>query len=126
MTNDRLLPDLPDVVAPDGSLVRILTATAHGSMAHFSLGEGLVSKAVRHRSVEEIWYILGGTGQMWRSGPDGDNTIELVAGQSLVIAVNTSFQFRSFGPGDLQAVAVTIPPWPGMDEAELVPGIWQS
>jgi len=59
------LPDEPDAAAPDGSDVRELLQLARGSMAHFELGAGRVSRAVAHRSVEEIWYILNGNGQMW-------------------------------------------------------------
>ena len=34
-------------------------------------------------------------------------------------------QFRNTGEEDpLEAVAVTMPPWPGADEAESVPGPW--
>ena len=35
----------------------------------------------------------------------------------LTIPLGTHFQFRSLGPGPLAAVAVTMPPWPGPDEA---------
>jgi mannose-6-phosphate isomerase-like protein (cupin superfamily) len=53
-------------IAPDGSDVRVLLGLASGGMAHFELGPGQISKAVTHRSVEEIWYFLSGRGQMWR------------------------------------------------------------
>lgn len=49
------LPRDFDVLAPDGSEVRILLALAGGSMSHFLLPPGQVSRAVRHRTVEEIW-----------------------------------------------------------------------
>jgi mannose-6-phosphate isomerase-like protein (cupin superfamily) len=55
-----------DVVAPDGSDVRVLLQLARGGMAHFELGARRVSRAVAHHSVDEIWYILRGRGQMWR------------------------------------------------------------
>jgi mannose-6-phosphate isomerase-like protein (cupin superfamily) len=29
-------------------------------MAHFALGPGETSEAVRHMTVDEIWYFLGG------------------------------------------------------------------
>jgi mannose-6-phosphate isomerase-like protein (cupin superfamily) len=66
------LPDRPDVVAPDGSDVRVLLRLAGGSMAHFTLPPGTTSRAVRHRTVEEIWYVVAGTGEMWRHDPDDD------------------------------------------------------
>ena len=55
-----------DVIAPDGCEVRILAQTRRGSMAHFALGPGQVSRAVAHRTVEEVWYFLSGQGRMWR------------------------------------------------------------
>ena len=60
------LPTEPDAVAPDGSDVRVLLRLAGGSMAHFTLPSGATSRAVRHRTVEEIWYVVAGTGDMWR------------------------------------------------------------
>src|SRR6202035_638560 len=42
----------PDVIAPDGSEVRVLCRVARGSMATFSLPAHSVAKAVAHRSVE--------------------------------------------------------------------------
>lgn len=112
------------VEAPDGSQVDILAACARGSMARFSLAPRLVSKAVRHRTVEEVWYFIAGTGQMWRSDGVHEEIIDVAAGLSLSIPVGTAFQFKSTGTTPLEAIGVTMPPWPGMDEAEFVPGTW--
>ena len=60
------LPARPDATAPDGSDVRILLGLAGGGMAHFELAPGATSRAVTHRTVEEIWFIVGGRGEMWR------------------------------------------------------------
>jgi len=124
MTSDRPLPHAYDVLAPDGSEVRILASTQRGSMAHFTLPPGQVSVAVAHRSVEEIWYIIAGQGLMWRKSGDLESVTELNAGLSLTIPVGTEFQFRNIGEHALMAVAVTMPPWPGMDEAYVVQGKW--
>jgi glucose/arabinose dehydrogenase len=35
-------------------------------MAHFALPSGQISTAVAHQTVEEIWFFLSGTGEMWR------------------------------------------------------------
>jgi mannose-6-phosphate isomerase-like protein (cupin superfamily) len=120
----RQLPDQPDVTAPDGSDVRILCGLKGGSMAHFSLAPGATSKAVMHRTVEEIWYIVAGEGEMWRADSRQEIVIALRPGLSLTIPVGTSFQFRSTGLSSLEAVAITMPPWPGEAEAVLVKGIW--
>jgi mannose-6-phosphate isomerase-like protein (cupin superfamily) len=116
-----------NVVAPDGSDVRVLLALSGGSMAHFTLAAGKSSRSVSHRTVEEIWYFLGGRGEMWRKLGDHEEITPVEAGVCLTIPLGTHFQFRTFGsPGDapLVAVAVTMPPWPGEDEAYAVAGKW--
>ncbi|MGE0053891.1 MAG: cupin domain-containing protein [Hyphomicrobium sp.] len=112
------------VSAPDGSRVDILAQNGRGSMARFSLDPHTVSKAVRHRTVQELWYIVAGIGEMWLSDSTGEEIIALAPGLSLSIPTGTSFQFRSLGDAPLEAIGVTMPPWPGMDEAEFVPGKW--
>jgi mannose-6-phosphate isomerase-like protein (cupin superfamily) len=75
--------------------------------------------------VEEIWFILSGRGQMWRRQNEGAEIVDLSAGVCLTIPLGTHFQFRSLGQEPLRAVAVTMPPWPGDDEAVIVAGEWQ-
>jgi mannose-6-phosphate isomerase-like protein (cupin superfamily) len=120
------LPPDVDVLAPDGSEVRVLLSLSRGSMAHFRLPSGQVSRAVRHRMVEEIWYILSGHGEMWRSAGDQQEIIALAPGLCLTIPAGVGFQFRSDGDEPLTAVAITMPPWPGDGEAEFVEGKWES
>ena len=116
--------EAPDVMAPDGSEVRILAGTARGSMAQFTLPAGAVSKAVAHRSVEEVWLVMAGTGRMWRKLGTAEEVVALSPGVSLAIPVGAHFQFRNDGEGPLHCVGVTMPPWPGMDEAYAVEGVW--
>src|SRR3569833_1068792 len=91
------LPSQPTAVAPDGSEVRILLGLSRGGMAHFELAANHVSKAVTHRTVEEMWYFLCGRGQMWRSQDGGASVIDVYPGMCLTIPLGTHFQFRSFG-----------------------------
>jgi mannose-6-phosphate isomerase-like protein (cupin superfamily) len=116
------LPDEPTAVAPDGSDVRVLLATSRGSMAHFELRSGATSRAVRHRTVEELWYVLAGRGEMWREQDGRSEVGALVPGTCLTIPVGTRFQFRALGAAPLQVVGVTMPAWPGDDEAVPVDG----
>jgi mannose-6-phosphate isomerase-like protein (cupin superfamily) len=118
------LPGRPDAVAPDGSGVRVLLQLGGGSMAHFELAAGQVSRAVAHHSVEEIWYVLHGHGQMWRRQGQRAETVDLSSGICVSIPAGTHFQFRAGGGGPLAAVGVTMPPWPGDAEAYEVPGAW--
>ncbi|HTQ34522.1 MAG TPA: cupin domain-containing protein [Stellaceae bacterium] len=116
----------PLVTAPDGSAVRVLCATGRGSMISFSLRPGAVSKPVSHRTVEEIWYIVAGHGRLWRQLGEAEETINLAPGLSVTIPVGTAFQFRNGGTTPLQITAVTMPPWPGEDEAFAVNGAWPA
>jgi mannose-6-phosphate isomerase-like protein (cupin superfamily) len=120
----RRLSERPDVVAPDGSDVRLLPRLAGGSMAHFELGPGRTSVAVVHRTVEEIWFFLAGRGEMWLADGERDEVVAVEPGVSLTIPVGTRFQFRALGSELLAAIAVTMPPWPGPDEAVTVEGRW--
>ena len=113
-----------DVIAPDGSDVRLLARGHRGSMAHFELVAGQTSKAVAHKTVEEIWYFLDGHGEMWRKLGDQEEITTLDPNVSITIPVGVHFQFRSLGTKPLSAVAVTMPPWPGADEAYAVTGKW--
>lgn len=95
-------------------------------MAHFELAAGKVSQAVMHPRLEEIWYVISGHGQMWRALGDSEETEDLKAGLALTIPAQTRFQFRSTGPGPLQAVAITMPPWSSDDDAVAVEGAWEA
>ncbi|MEZ4708382.1 MAG: hypothetical protein R3A44_14315 [Caldilineaceae bacterium] len=121
------LPVKPDVVAPDGSDVRILLRLPErGSMAHFELGPGQTSVAVTHRTVEEIWYFLTGRGEMWRKQGEHEEIVPVEPGVCLTIPLGAHFQFRAFGYAPLAAIGVTMPPWPeGDEEAVVVPGKWE-
>ncbi len=119
------LPAVPDVVAPDGSGVRLLLGLNGGGMAHFELASGQTSKAVTHRTVEEIWFILSGRGEMWRKQSGREEIVTLEPGICLTIPLQTHFQFRSLGDEPFTAIAITMPPWPGEGEATIVPGKWE-
>ena len=120
----KTLSKEPDAVAPDGTAVRLLTALKGGSFAQFELPAGAVSHAVAHRTVEEIWYFVGGVGQMWRRLGDEESVADVRPGVSLTIPLGAHFQFRAGPEAPLSFVAVTMPPWPGDAEAYRVSGPW--
>ena len=116
-----------DAAAPDGSAIRLLLdhrhQSHHASMVEVTLPPGQISRPVYHRSVAELWYILDGQGQVWRCPPNLDPaTIAPVAvqpGDALTIPPGWRFQFSAAAdsPAGLRFLCVTIPPWPGADEA---------
>lgn len=119
------LPAEPTATAPDGSRVRVLLGSPHGGLAHFEFPSGETAPAVRHKTVDEVWYILSGRGEMWLSDEGRDDVVELRAGTCISIPVGTTFQVRTHRPVSLCAVGATMPPWPGPHEALVVAGRWQ-
>lgn len=114
----------PDAIAPDGSEVRILCGLTRGGLALFSLPSGAVARAAAHRTVEELWYVIAGSGRMWRKSRGLEEIVDLEPGLSLSIPTGSHFQFRCDGPASLVILGATMPPWPGADEAYSVEGIW--
>ena len=116
---------LPDATAPDGSEIRLLADGRHhaakSSMVEVTLPAGQVSRPVYHRTVEEIWYMLEGEGQVWRCPPDADAASvppqPVSPGDSLVIPTGWRFQFAASPETVLRFLCHTTPPWPGEDEA---------
>jgi mannose-6-phosphate isomerase-like protein (cupin superfamily) len=114
--------DRPDAIAPDGSEVRFLSGTSSGSAAHFRLAAGAIAIAVRHRTVDEIWFVVAGGGEIWLADDDGARVVALHPGACVAIGRGTRFQFRA--DDELEVFAVTMPPWPGDGEAVRVDGPW--
>lgn len=94
-------------------------------MAHFHLAAGVVARAVAHRSVEELWFVVAGRGEMWRKQGQREELVTLEPGVCLSIPLGTQFQFRASPTESVSAVAITMPPWLGEQEAVFVTGPWQ-
>jgi mannose-6-phosphate isomerase-like protein (cupin superfamily) len=112
--------DEPMVLAPDGSQIRPLLGSATASVVHCTLPPGAVTEAVRHRTVEETWYVLSGQGELWREA----GAVTLRPGVATAIPLPGPFQFRA-APGEpLVILIATFPAWPGPQEAEAARGPW--
>ncbi|MGW2253895.1 cupin domain-containing protein [Kitasatospora sp. NPDC001660] len=120
----------PVVVAPDGAAVLpLLEMDGQGSLAVFELAPGAVTRAVSHATVQELWFVTEGRGELWRRQGDREETVALTPGPSASIPLGTAFQFRADedADGPLRIVAVTMPPWPGTDsEARPEKGEWEA
>jgi mannose-6-phosphate isomerase-like protein (cupin superfamily) len=114
-----------DALAPDGSEIRLLVQVDGGSLVHCTVQPGCVTHAVRHRTVEEVWFCIAGDGQLWRRADDREDITELRPNLAVTIPLGTCFQFRATGSQPLQIVIATLPPWPGTDEAVPVEGRWR-
>lgn len=115
----------PDVIAPDGSEIRLLVDSRQGavksSLVEVTLGVGEITRPVWHRTVEEVWYVLEGTGKVWRCPPDTPPESAYIAdvspGDVLVIPTGWRFQFSAEPSNPLRFICHTTPPWPVEDEA---------
>jgi mannose-6-phosphate isomerase-like protein (cupin superfamily) len=118
----------PDYKAPDCSEIRLLVGEHQGAtragLCEVSIGPGDVSKPVRHRTVEEIWYLIEGEGTVWRCQPGVEPTsvpgVAVRPGDALSIPTHWAFQFQASGDRPLRFLCYTCPPWPGPEEAEPV------
>ena len=61
---------------------------------------------------------------MWRKHGTNEQIVEVYPGVCLTIPLGTSFQFRCTGQDPLEAIGITMPPWPGEEEAVLLEGPW--
>lgn len=95
-------------------------------MARFRLPPGRCSRAVVHRSVEELWLFTSGHGEIWRQDGARQEITAVEPGTCISLPSGTRFQFRCLGHSPLEAVGVTMPPWPGEGEAEMVRGPWSA
>ena len=115
----------PDAIAPDGSEIRLLIDDRHGptrgSLVEVTLPAGQVSRPVWHRTVEEVWYVLEGRGQVWRcpAGAPAESAppLDVSPGDAVGIPTGWRFQFSSAPETPLRFLCFTTPPWPGAHEA---------
>ena len=126
MMESATLPAEHTVLAPDGSQIRELVAVKGGSLVHCLLPPGATSRAVVHATVEEVWYVVEGRGQVWRADDTRESVVDVAPGIALSIERGCRFQFRNTGDDDLCILIVTMPPWPGAHEARPATGRWPA
>lgn len=118
-----------DYLAPDASEIRLLQTkrnAKNGDLAHCKLPIHNTSIAVKHKTVEEIWYFSSGIGEMWLKENNGvEHVFKVEKGMALTIPIGASFQFRNTSEIEsLEVLITTMPPWPGQDDAIKVQGKW--
>jgi mannose-6-phosphate isomerase-like protein (cupin superfamily) len=120
----RCFPSTPDARSPAGAEVRTLIEGELGGVIHSTVPAGQVNRATVHATVSEFWHVLSGEGQIWRRDDTGEETTQLGAGLTIDIAVGTAFQYRCTGSEPLTFLCITMPPWPGGQEATIIEGPW--
>jgi len=123
------LKSQPDYAAPDQSNIWLLGSEPAGGVVICTLAPGRASVPVRHRTVEELWYVIDGRGEIARRHGDRDPFIdELESGVCIDVGTGITFQFRALGDHDLTLLLLTMPAWPGSDEAIAEPAraAWPS
>jgi mannose-6-phosphate isomerase-like protein (cupin superfamily) len=120
----RSLPSVPDARSPAGAEIRYLMEGDTGNMIHATVPPGQVNRATVHATVSEFWHVLSGEGQIWRRDGNGEEITDLRSGVSIDIPVGTAFQYRCTGAEPLRFLCVSMPPWPGDQEATVLDGPW--
>jgi mannose-6-phosphate isomerase-like protein (cupin superfamily) len=120
----RSFPETPDARSPAGAEIRYLMEGATGNMIHSTVSPGQVNRATVHATVSEFWYILSGSGEIWRRDNGAEEVTVLETGVSIDIPVGTVFQYRCTGTDPLRLLCIAMPPWPGEQEATVIQGPW--
>lgn len=121
---ETVLPRMPDAKSPAGADIRFLMDGATGNMIHCTVPPGQSNRATVHSTVSEFWYVLAGRGEIWRKSGAEERITALGPGVSIDIPVGTEFQYRNTGRTDLQFICISMPRWPGDQEASCVTGPW--
>ena len=123
--NTKRISSEVNAIAPDGSDVRVLCEVERGSMAHFTLPAKATSKAVAHRTVEEIWYLIIVADECGGASPTTKRSLTLAPASPLISRLER-ISFTAKSASSLVAIGATMPPWPGENEAYEVDGPWQA
>lgn len=123
--NSIKLPKEFDTTSPAGANVRLLAGNETGGMIHSTVPPFQTNRAVVHSTVNELWYVLEGHGEIWRKNGNESSITTLTPGVSIELRKSTKFQYRNVSNSDLKFVCITIPAWPGEEEATYIEGIWE-
>ncbi len=107
--------------APDGSKVTVLARGARASSCIAVLPAQSASRTVMHQTVEELWYVMRGHGEIFCQAINDGTPFQVEAGHSFVIPPQTAFQFRTTS-SELEVLITTIPAWPGDEEGLVCEG----
>ncbi len=113
--------DVPPYVTKDGSTIReLMHPAAHGnrlqSLAEATIDAGARTQLHRHALTEELYHITAGTGLMTL----GDATLEVVAGDTVLIPPGTPHCIEATGTEPLRILCCCSPPYSHGDTELLI------
>jgi mannose-6-phosphate isomerase-like protein (cupin superfamily) len=120
----RHYPASPDARSPAGAEIRYLMEGETGNLIHSTVPPHQVNRATVHATVSEFWHVLSGEGRIWRRDETEEETTVLAPGVSIDIPAGTAFQYRCTGEDPLEFLCVSMPRWPGNQEATIIEGPW--
>ena len=114
--------DVPPYVTKDGSTIReLMHPSAHGnrlqSLAEATIDAGSRTQLHRHALTEELYHVTAGTGLMTL----GDATLEVGAGDTVLIPPGTPHCIEATGTEPLRILCCCSPPY-SHDDTELLHG----
>jgi mannose-6-phosphate isomerase-like protein (cupin superfamily) len=117
--------------SPAGASVLPVGQNLQASVAVCSLKPGQITECIQHKTVEEIWYILEGEGELFWKNPRTLRKGVLILRPGTVAKLSTGlhFQYRDTGSSSsssLKFLCITTPPWPGSQEATQVDKYWSK
>lgn len=121
---ETVLPETADARSPAGADIRFIMDGSTGNMIHSTVPSYQINRATVHATVSEFWFVLDGVGEIWRKNEKEERITRLEAGVSIDIPVGTAFQYRNIGQADLKFICISMPRWPGDDEATHLTGAW--
>ena len=120
----KRVPQEYDVLTPSGAEIRSLLTMGRSSMALATLPIHGVSRAIYHKTVDDMWFFIRGHGEVWRKQGDREEVLQVGPNVALTIPQGTHFQYRNTGSEPLSWITATMPPWPGSDEVVFAEGPW--
>ena len=104
--------EMPAYVTKDGSEIRELMHPAvHGnrlqSLAEATVAPGMRTQLHRHALIEELYHVTSGSGLMTL----GDATLEVGAGDTVLIAPGTPHRIEATGAEPLRILCCCSPPY---------------
>ena len=118
------LPEAPNYTSPGGtSEIRLLPSFQSGELAHAKAPPECVAKPAILTGITEVFYVVGGSGELWRRQGESEETIELVVGRSPTIPPGVDFQYRTHSD-PLELIVFSAPRWEPEAWSEGAPREW--